>query len=137
LGFEALETKNLGEVFNMGDYEIKLTNRKVIDLQVCSGSGVSVCATKIDKKAIEYVIEFTGEAIQGAGVTNFVESRLGKNFLDLRDASGTSFPMQDIGGFPNKVVRFLVDVADKDDLIVFQSQQMKDANTPAVAWKSR
>lgn len=137
LAFEDKEKKKLGDSLNKNDYTVTVGNRKVIDLQVCSGSGLTPCATKIDKKALEYTVQFTGPATEVSRSDVFVNSRLGKNFLRLEDPSGTSFQVQDIGGFPTKTVRFLVDMAERDYVIVYQSQEMVDANEQPVAWESR
>jgi hypothetical protein len=126
LGFTDKKLIDLGTVVSQKDYTVALTDPKIINLP--EGS-----------KAIEYILIFnlTGLNADDTKLDEFVNVRLGTNYLNLFDEDGKSYPMQDLGSLPVKTVRFLINNPSKAFSVDYQSNEMKVTGSTAISWKTK
>lgn len=138
LSFQDKKPLNLGSTADFGDYTVKISTKKEIQLNVCVDPGQDTCEVTQAKKAYDYTLLFDLSRLNADDVklSQFISDRLGSNFLVLVDPAGKEYPMQDLGGMPEKNVRFFAESIDASYTLDFRSAEMQKQNQTPVSWKT-
>lgn len=125
LGYKDIESVKLGTRINLNDYSVELRDREVLTIG--------------NQTILEYTLQFDFSRLNAGDVefSDFLSKRLGEDYLVLVDTADTMHSVQDMGGLPQKKVRFFVDNPEGDYLIYFRSKEMSDGNLAPVVWQGK